>query len=108
MRRAPSPLGEARWSELVWQVALGAQIHGAVFEDAGDGPVGRAADGEFRGTFDGATLAATFHDPSGLPDRRVLVDVLGKGAPQRASTSYRFDGRALELALSGPTVTASW
>jgi alpha-glucosidase len=97
---------DAYWEELVWQVALGEEIYGRLYEDEGEG----AASGswsELSGSYREGVLRLRWLD-RGHPRQRVEALVRGVLPPREVRGSYRYVEGVLSLDLSGGEVEVIW
>ncbi|GAO75756.1 glycoside hydrolase family 31 protein [Meiothermus ruber] len=106
LTEARYPTRTARWPFLCFRVALGSEVRGWVFEDAGeDEDVG--AWSELEGGFDGRRLELHFTDRSGHARQGVVAEVWGVAPPTRGQ-GYAYHNGLLRLDVQGGGAWVAW
>ncbi len=98
---------QAWWSSLDWQVALGDEIHGWVYEDDGEG-YAPGFISHLRGGYDGRRLRLAFEDDAARPRERVTAIVHGITEPGHSTVPYSYQGDTLTIDLSSGAAELTW
>jgi alpha-glucosidase len=116
LTKGMSRAASARWDSLMWRVAIGERacgVRGEVVADDGDGggidAVDKVCTSSLEGTFDGCRLS--LHLKEGgvreATDRKVWVQILGRGAPVSCSAPWGIRDGHVTFRI-GSTVELEW